>query len=831
MAESLTSQWWVATSIPFLTCTHVLGPPTSMIHTKKSFNRRNPEHYNTIQFDIEEETAPAQHIPRAWERVPKSSHATRHKGRTVWKRAEARTGSANNNSGNTEDANVVLKGDERLALGDISTNTPRGVKKQRLHVGKEGKGKEGETSEKGRHYLVTSRDVELATPRSKWLFGVYWGSFADGAIGKQRHLRKSGLFPTLARQKSPAKRKSTQIQRTESPKPETRRELHPIEARSTLPTTEVTQPEEAMLIEETLNNAPQEQGQIVDEPSIIGGTAHTLAAPQLLTTETQGQTSPSKLSSPIKAPPSVVNSVSPRKRGRPRKSEATPVAFKFVATSTPAVIAQAIPSTVTELKHEDATPVKVAATPQNARLILDGLPTPTSRLTDLNSPQIGTTLLRRESMRRKSSPGKRLSARGKSPRKKQLKKRDTLQERDILQKFSEEEASQNGIQEPPLSVAQAEVALTLASPVLGTNEGQGPPVSVGGDKIPAEVIAEVILDNKDFQRAVEAIEVFQDVESSESGGSMSPKSSDEEKLAEANEVIAKAELDEAHEAIVEVCEKAELPLRKTRSGIRFSDDTSMLKDFLSRAQANKAAKTTTLLSPKVPKSLQVSPKRSPRKRNGSAPPAKAQTSAPRVNKSKLKASPNKAKLEMTFGDDLEEEGAAEPELELELESEAVTCRRSTRARLPAPQKTPPIGPSLIPVRRADGADPVVLQKTQAQELAIVTRANTRRNKGQARPPQMALRDLSVEEVDDTVTIEKQGTRKGTGKAKAVAWAETLAHYQGAKEIPEAAEEKPKVRRLRGLGGVNGTPAAKKKTAPAAPSNGTPAPKRRAKLTG
>ena len=129
------------------------------------------------------------------------------------------------------------------------------------------------------------------------------------------------------------------------------------------------------------------------------------------------------------------------------------------------------------------------------------------------------------------------------------------------------------------------------------------------------------------------------------------------------------------------------------------------------------------------------------------------------------------------------------------------------------------------MRRADGTDPVVLQKSQAQELAVTTRANTRRNKGQSKPPLLALQDLASESADVASTA-----KEGAEKAKSVAWAERLASYQGAKDEADDAEEmRPKVRRLRGLGTVNGTPAAKRRTAVVSTSNGTAAPKRRGRM--
>ena len=448
-----------------------------------------------------------------------------------------------------------------------------------------------------------------------------------------------------------------------------------------------------------------------------------------------------------------------------------------------------------------------------------------SCLNDLETPQIGTTLLRRESLRRKESPSKKTSSKrvAVSPRKKQLKKRDTLQEREILQKFSEGSKTDQPPYEEPIqddSVSASVAAPFAAEPDL-ESDVRGIELEIRSKTEPEQIalnIEETILESKDLQRAVEAIEIREDATKGVTQDLITEIVSDKDSLHQANVSIAKAEFNEAKQTVASVCEKAELPVRKTRSGTRFSDDTSMLKDFLDRVQARKAAKAV-ILSPKVPKSLQESPKRSPRKKTWSrgantSSPLRPEDLAPNSSVIRSGTPPGKSQLVLFDPDDAEEQI-----------EEPASCRRSTRTRLPGPSKAPPGAPSFIPVRRADGTDPVVLQRTEAQELAITTRTNTRRNKGQSKPPPLALQDLPVEQEDVSTT-----TKQRAANAKAVAWAEKLAAYQESKEVVEEAEDqRPKVRRMRGLGAVNGTPAAKRTTAVVAPSNGTPAPKRRGRL--
>ena len=253
---------------------------------------------------------------------------------------------------------------------------------------------------------------------------------------------------------------------------------------------------------------------------------------------------------------------------------------------------------------------------------------------------------------------------------------------------------------------------------------------------------------------------------------------------------ATVQADDAPPSIV----KEEDTQGRTRSGTRFSDDTSMLKDFLSRAQARKAVIPKRKAESTRP--VPVPPRCSPRKvlgqlDNNSPTPARSRDLEKRLDTPLEKKMVENIEIDK-IGDEL-----ADP----------ISCRRSTRTRLPAPAKKSAGVPSFIPVRRVDGTDPVVLQKSVAQELAVVTRANTRRNKGESRPPKLMLPDIVVEASENA-----DATKQTEICTKMVSWDERLAYYQEAGETKEGKEEtRPRVRRLRGLGSANGTPAAKKVT--------------------
>ena len=449
----------------------------------------------------------------------------------------------------------------------------------------------------------------------------------------------------------------------------------------------------------------------------------------------------------------------------------------------------------------------------------------------VETPQIGTSLLRRESLRRKESSSKKRDARNnKTPKKRDtLQRRDTLQEREILQRVIAETTADHSDENP--NVPPIEPGTTLSSssapkaedhirdnefgssePLLFEGQSDSGTTANAESGLPA--IDEINVE-KDLHRAMEAIEVYENLgvaDASQSPLGITPRDTEGmEAMDKANEVLAKTELDDVSQATESIREQ--MPNQKTRSGARFSDDTSMLKDFLNRAQARKAAQKPVLSAPEVAVP-QHSPRRSPRKMHGSHDGQGSSPQKPRNVATRPNTPPSKPKPEVLDSDD-DEEQTAEP----------ASCRRSTRSRLPAPSKAVPGAPSFIPVRRADGTDPVVLQKSQAQELAVTTRANTRRNKGQSKPPLLALQDLPTETTD----LASSG-RQRVERAKSVAWAERLASYRDANgEADEIEERRPKVRRLRGLGAANGTPAAKRTTAVVSGSNGTPAPKRRGKV--
>lgn len=289
-------------------------------------------------------------------------------------------------------------------------------------------------------------------------------------------------------------------------------------------------------------------------------------------------------------------------------------------------------------------------------------------------------------------------------------------------------------------------------------------------------------------------------------------------------------------------EQTEQVGKLTRSTPRFSDDTNLLKDFLSRAQAKKAAKedqsnvsarmilprlspraalADVTLSPPQPTELASRPGTSPVKQQDTLEghgDNNDDDDDDDDNEEKEEGE-EKGKDKCDNGDEGEEklDGAAR---------ETGSCRRSTRTRFFTPAKTAVI--TRIPVRRADGTEPIVLQRSEAQALALATRNNTRRNKGQSKPPKLRLKKLPAEAADEVTIAPSRAER---GKGKAVGWDEKLVDYLNPLEWQEGDERRARVRRLRKLGAVNGTPAPKKAFVELDSSNEDGAPKGRRKSKG
>ncbi|EUC32709.1 hypothetical protein COCCADRAFT_97955 [Bipolaris zeicola 26-R-13] len=271
----------------------------------------------------------------------------------------------------------------------------------------------------------------------------------------------------------------------------------------------------------------------------------------------------------------------------------------------------------------------------------------------------------------------------------------------------------------------------------------------------------------------------------------------------------------------------------------FDDDTAMLKDFLNRAAASKAEKAAITTHRReslqnrrdsdVVRHALASPRKALEEKDPNSPAKHNIDLTLDFSQTPTLSAPNEALPSPTPAATVPEDTD---------ETNEKTTRRSSRAkksRLPAPASTGPAPAPKIAIRRNDGNEVVVLKKDDAKVLADLTRANTRKNKQGAFGVIVRLMKAQM----DAMTLPPiDETPKEIVVGKNVRWDEQLAYYQEnpdtiANALAEAeslatpdelsfsdtgSESKkkkkektsktstPKIRRVRGLGTANGTPA-------------------------
>jgi hypothetical protein len=195
------------------------------------------------------------------------------------------------------------------------------------------------------------------------------------------------------------------------------------------------------------------------------------------------------------------------------------------------------------------------------------------------------------------------------------------------------------------------------------------------------------------------------------------------------------------ESVQDLTQEQEVKL--VRSALRSSldgEDADLLNDFLSRAKAKRAAKAAhpgDTESPEVSSSMDESPEiecSMPRSRRALED---LNTNSP--SPVKLQLSPNKWDVKLGTDDAENQEKIVHKEEVIEEPvPSSPACRRSTRAKA---SSAPPVR-NTISLRRAKGTEFIFLQRTDAQQVALATKRNTRLNKGKSVTPYVALEALS-----------------------------------------------------------------------------------------
>lgn len=288
---------------------------------------------------------------------------------------------------------------------------------------------------------------------------------------------------------------------------------------------------------------------------------------------------------------------------------------------------------------------------------------------------------------------------------------------------------------------------------------------------------------------------------------------------------------------------AESPTQDIEMMIDDNEDTALLKDFLSRAAASKASKAANInrresLSHRRDSDIIKQALASPRKALEAKDPNTSSPLKPSVSIDI--ASPEKT-VEAVDDEDTARLDAPRPP--------ARRSSRSRQTRIPPPANTAANTPGRITIRMP--GDALAFQKTEAQELAAMTKSNTRRNKGKSVPVSARLKYLKAMQMAqanadsiNSIVIDEEG--EASLSKKGVTWDEQLEYTQdmdtrkpspilgpalvikqettvaaipdgpvSAKNVEalkrrakDSNESPPasKIRRLRGLGASNGTPA-------------------------
>lgn len=241
--------------------------------------------------------------------------------------------------------------------------------------------------------------------------------------------------------------------------------------------------------------------------------------------------------------------------------------------------------------------------------------------------------------------------------------------------------------------------------------------------------------------------------------------------------------DESHSTTIAVQELThEQEGKLVRSALRSSldgEDAELLNDFLSRAKAKRAAKAALTTSDGTEQSL--SPEESPEE--GSTPRSRRvlqnmDTSSP----SAMKVHVSTSKDESIPADEAQENVVSKDIQDDEPAPASPACRRSTRVKVPPADA--PAARNTISLRRAKGNEFIFLQRTEAQELALATKRNTRKNRGNSVFPKYALQVMAEQGSENPIDKPEQSDYHGasncrsTAEQKHVSWnEERLVEYE------------------------------------------------------
>lgn len=243
-----------------------------------------------------------------------------------------------------------------------------------------------------------------------------------------------------------------------------------------------------------------------------------------------------------------------------------------------------------------------------------------------------------------------------------------------------------------------------------------------------------------------------------------------------------------------------------RSALRSSldgDDAEVLNNFLSKAKAKRAAKaamaaqeqTTTEEKTAQEEEVAIPNLPTPRSRRALGElDANSPSPSPQKVASARKAEDASGSPVSKEAVPKEDKAKNAPQQEQQPSSPTAT-RRSTRTRTPRapPKSNIPTPQNTLSLRRAKGNEFVFLQRTEAQELALVTRKNTKNNKGNSVLPKYTLQTLSKGQgsAEASPSSDSSSGSERSGSGKRVCWNDArLVEYEDGEEPQPAASVSP-----------------------------------------
>ncbi|WEW60715.1 hypothetical protein PRK78_006202 [Emydomyces testavorans] len=109
-------------------------------------------------------------------------------------------------------------------------------------------------------------------------------------------------------------------------------------------------------------------------------------------------------------------------------------------------------------------------------------------------------------------------------------------------------------------------------------------------------------------------------------------------------------------------------------------------------------------------------------------------------------------------------------IKLTEDDENLASTSSPRKRGRASKKrVVPRVPDEIPLRRSNGTEFIFLQKTEAQQLALTTKTNTKQNRGDAKLPRFVLQTINEALFEEAMTATPDTNKVGKRGGKTVSW--------------------------------------------------------------